>query len=89
MLCSRDEAMNSARLFETPRHSSNRGGHRWKNLRRRIRTARRVEGGFFVGRVCRFFTWLVPHGTVRLWDNSHRHQRRTEVRHEAHPYPGI
>jgi hypothetical protein len=51
----RDEAMSSARLFGIPRHSSTGEVHRWKNLRRRTRTARRVEGGLVVGRVERSF----------------------------------
>lgn len=46
----RDEAMDSARLFGRPRHSSTGEGHAWKNLRHRIRTARRVAGGLIVGR---------------------------------------
>ena len=47
----RDEAMDSARLFGRPRHSSTGEVHRWKNLRHRTRAARRVEGGLIVGRV--------------------------------------
>lgn len=51
----RDEAMSSARLFGKPRHSSKGEVHRWKSLRHRTRTARRVEGGLIVGRVERSF----------------------------------
>ena len=54
----RDEAMNSARLFGTPRHSSTGEVHAWKNLRRRTKTARRVEGGLIVGRADRSFPGL-------------------------------
>ncbi len=62
----RDEAMSSARLFGRPRHSSIGEVHVWKNLRRRTKTARRVEDGLIVGRADRSFFWLVPHGTIRF-----------------------
>jgi hypothetical protein len=54
----RDEAMDSARLFGRPRHSSTGEVHAWKNLRRRTKAARRVEGGLIVGRTGRFFSGL-------------------------------
>ena len=54
----RDEAMDRARLFGRPRHSSTGEVHAWKNLRRRTTAARRVEGGLIVGRADRSFPGL-------------------------------
>ena len=62
------------------------GRFAWKNLRRRTRTARRVDGGLLVGRVDRSFTGLC---LLALSDKEiATTSRRTVAKHEAHLIPG-